>query len=58
MRVRGRVRKCKLFPEAFAEAYLALQLTDKDEIVETAITQIDDGFHVKINYVVVESMNL
>ena len=44
--------------QAFAEAYLALQLTDKDEIVETAITQIDDGFHVKINYVVVESMNL
>lgn len=44
--------------QAFAEAYLALQLTDKDEIVESVITQIDDEFHVKINYVVVESMNL
>ena len=44
--------------QAFAEAYLALQLTDKDEIVETSITQIDDGFHVKMKYVVVESMNL
>jgi hypothetical protein len=44
--------------QAFAEAYLALQLTEKDEIVQTDITQIDDGFHVKINYVVIESMNL
>ena len=44
--------------QAFAEAYLALQLTEKDEIVQTDITQIDDEFHVKINYVVIESMNL
>ena len=44
--------------QAFAEAYLALQLTEKDEIVQTDITQIDDVFHVKINYVVIESMNL
>lgn len=44
--------------QAFAEAYLALQLTEKDEIIQTDITQIDDGFHVKINYVVIESMNL
>ena len=44
--------------QAFAEAYLALQLTEKDEIVQTDITQIDDVFHVKIHYVVIESMNL
>ena len=44
--------------QAFAEAYLALQLTEKDEIIQTDITQIDDEFHVKINYVVIESMNL
>jgi hypothetical protein len=44
--------------QAFAEAYLALDLQEKDEIKEVCITQIDGKFHVKIDYIVTESMNL
>lgn len=44
--------------QAFAEAYLALNLTEKDELVDVHITQIDKVFHVKMNYIVMESMNL
>ena len=44
--------------EAFAESYLALRLGDKDEIVGQEITQTEDGFSVKIHYIVTESINL
>lgn len=43
---------------AFAEAYLALGLQEKDEITESSVTQTEKGFHVKISYVVTESVNL
>ena len=44
--------------QAFAEAYLAIDLKEKDVITQTEVTQTADGFHVKINYVVTESMNV
>jgi hypothetical protein len=44
--------------QAFAQAYLALGLTEKDEVCGQEITQTDNGFHVKISYIVTESMNL
>lgn len=42
---------------AFANAYLALELSDKDEITACEIVKTDDGFHVKISYVVTETIN-
>ena len=44
--------------QAFAEAYLALNLTDKDEITERIVIQTEKGFHVKISYIATESVNL
>ncbi len=44
--------------EAFAQAYLALSLGERDEVREQTVTQTEEGFHVKISYVVTESMNL
>ena len=45
--------------EAFAQAYLALELSEYDEIVEKSITPLGvERFHVEINYVAVERMNL
>ena len=44
--------------QAFAEAYLTLNLTEQDEITTADVLQADGGFHVKISYVVIESMNL
>lgn len=44
--------------QAFAEGYLALNLGHNDEITEVTITQIEKGFHVKICYIVTESVNL
>ena len=44
--------------QAFAEAYLALALGEKDEITHREITQTESGFHVKIIYLVTESINL
>ena len=44
--------------EAFGEAYLALNLGEKDDITEIKITPTTKGFHVKITYLVTESMNL
>ena len=44
--------------EAFAAAYLSLALGEKDEIMESVTTKTETGFHVKISYVVTESMNL
>lgn len=44
--------------EAFANAYLSLALGEKDEIKERTVTKTDEGFHVKICYVVTENMNL
>lgn len=44
--------------QAFAEAYLTLNLTEQDEITTADVSQADGGFHVKISYVVIESMNL
>ena len=43
--------------QAFAEAYFGLLLGDKDEITRTEITPTEKGFHVKINYLVTESIN-
>ena len=43
---------------AFAEAYLSLCLKEKDEVIERLVTQTEKGFHVKISYVVTESVNL
>lgn len=44
--------------QVFAEAYLALDLQENDEIKEVRITQLNGKFHVKIDYIVTESMNL
>lgn len=44
--------------EAFAFAYLSLALGEKDEIIESVTTKTEKGFHVKISYVVTESINL
>ncbi len=44
--------------QAFCEAYLALALGEKDEIIAKEITQMEKGFHVKITYLVTESINL
>ncbi|MBQ9728406.1 MAG: sporulation protein YqfD [Clostridia bacterium] len=43
---------------AFAQAYLALELGDGDEITEKSVTEQDGTFHVKIRYTAVEKMNL
>lgn len=43
---------------AFAEAYLALELTDKDVLGEVELTQRGETFHVKINYVAIETINM
>ena len=44
--------------EAFAKAYLSLALGEKDELTSKQITQTEKGFHVKITYLVTESINL
>ena len=44
--------------QAFAEAYLRLALGEKDELTSKTITPTQKGFHVKITYLVTESMNL
>lgn len=44
--------------QAFAEAYLALGLSDRDEIVKKEITENNGLFHVKIEYTVVQTMNV
>lgn len=44
--------------QAFAQAYLALSLQGEEEITERTVTKIDDVFHVKISYIITESMNL
>ncbi len=43
---------------AFAEAYLALGLGEKDEIVTASVLPVQNGFEVKIDYLVTESMNM
>lgn len=48
----------ELAEQAFAEAYLDLALGEKDEIISKEITQTENGFHVKITYLVTESINL
>ena len=42
---------------AFARAYLALALSDKDEIKSVQITGAEEVFRVKINYQVIETLN-
>lgn len=44
--------------EAFATAYLQLQLSPEDKITERVIEQKDGLFDVKIGYIVIESINL
>ncbi len=43
--------------EAFATAYLELRLSDKDYITEREIFPCEEGFHVKINYSVIQTIN-
>ncbi len=42
---------------AFAESYLSLDLSDKDEIVEKQITATESGVQVRISYLVTETVN-
>lgn len=42
---------------AFAQAYLALGLTDADKIEESAVEKREDGFFVRIRYTAVETLN-
>ena len=42
---------------AFAQAYLELALSDQEEITQKEITQTGNTFHVKINYVAVQTLN-
>ncbi len=44
--------------EAFAEGYLALNLAAEDEILSWEAVEREDGFHVKISYLVTETVNL
>ncbi len=44
--------------EAFAEGYLRLSLTAEDEITEWTIEEVEGGFHVKIFYLVIQTVNL
>ncbi len=47
--------------KAFAESYLQLCLSEKDVITQKEITQLEDetnSFHVKIEYTVIETINL
>jgi len=54
----GAHEKAQSAEEAFAQAYLSLSLGERDEVREQTVTQTEKGFHVKISYVVTESMNL
>ncbi len=42
---------------AFAEGYLALALSEKDEILEKKITRTEEGFFVEISYLVTQTIN-
>ncbi len=53
-----RAYECETEEEAFANAYLELDLLDGDEITEKSVTQTEKGFHVKINYLIVRKINL
>lgn len=44
--------------EAFAAAYLALQLKESDKITEKEIVKKEELFHVKISYVAIEQINM
>ena len=44
--------------QAFAKAYLSLALGEKDELTSKTVTPTEKGFHVKITYLVTESINL
>ncbi len=44
--------------QAFAEAYLALSLSERDEIADCTLTPIEGGYEVKIKYLVVQTVNL
>ena len=43
--------------EAFAQAYLALSLSENGRIREKSIQKNQDGFHVKINYTEIQTIN-
>jgi hypothetical protein len=44
--------------QAFAQAYLSLDISEDDELINVEVTPFDGIFHVKIYYVVTESMNV
>ena len=44
--------------QAFAKAYLLLQLGDGDKIVEKEIVKEGNSFHVKISYIAIERINM
>ena len=44
--------------EAFALAYLQLNLSDKDTITKSVVEQKDKLFHVKVEYIILLSINL
>ena len=43
--------------EAFAQGYLGLGLSEKDEIKKTEITQTETGYFARIEYEVIETLN-
>ncbi len=44
--------------EAFAEGYLSLALAAEDEITAWSVEEVEGGFHVKISYLVTQTVNL
>lgn len=42
---------------AFAQAYLELALSQKDELTDCAITENGETFHVKLEYTVIQTVN-
>ncbi len=42
---------------AFAQAYLSVDLSEKDEILEKKITRTEEGFLVEISYLVTQTVN-
>ncbi len=44
--------------QAFAQGYLDAALTATDEILEWTVTQREEGFHVKISYLLLQSVNM
>ncbi len=52
------IHECADEQTAFAEAYLALDLSERDKIVKKEITKTQGGYLVKIAYEAIETVNL